>query len=126
MNAASGLLRERTFSVTIRPDGRAPGADHVEVEGDLDLVTRAQLESAVAACLHRQPRMIALNLRRVAFMDCAGTAGLLACCSRALAQHARLVVVEPSVAVTRILTPDLNATLGICRKEVSDAAVREL
>ena len=111
MTVSRPSARPTPFSATVLPDVR--DAALVEVVGDLDLESRDLLEAAVVACLHQKPRTVSLDLHRVTFMDCAGTTGLLACHSRAVAQEARLVVVDPSTAVTRILPRDVAAALGI-------------
>ena len=101
------------FSATVRPRTADAAAAYVDVSGDLDLEARELLEAAVITCLHARPPRVLLDLHRVTFMDCAGTKGLLACRQRAVAQDARLVVVEPSTAVTRVLTPEVAVALGV-------------
>lgn len=97
---------------------------YVDVSGDLDLPARELLEAAVVTCLHRRPLRGAVDLHRVTFMDCAGAAGLVRCRSRARAQDARLVVVDPSPAVTRVLTPPLRTMLGIARSGPDEEPVK--
>lgn len=101
------------FSATVRPHDADVSGAYVDVAGDLDLEARELLEAAVIRCLHTRPARVALDLHRVTFMDCAGTKALLACRVRAAAQDARLVVVAPSIAVTRVLTPEVAVVLGV-------------
>ncbi|QSR28495.1 hypothetical protein CFH99_22990 [Nocardioides aromaticivorans] len=105
--------RSPAFSASVRARGADPNGACVDVAGDLDLEARGLLEAAVITCLHARPPRVLLDLHRVTFMDCAGTKGLLACRVRAAAQDARLVVVEPSIAVTRVLTPEVAVVLGV-------------
>lgn len=113
MRSSFGICRTGAFAVTIRPRDEVDGASHVDVVGDLDLASRGRLVSAFATCLDQASRRVELDLRGVTFVDCAGRAGLLACCSRALTRDVRMVMVEPSPAVTRLLPPDLVTALGI-------------
>lgn len=99
-------------SATVRQDHVGTGRERVDMAGDLDIASRGLLEAAVTTCLHRHPREVAVGLHDVAFMDCAGAAGLVACWSRAVAQETRLVVVDPSPAATRILVPGLTPCSG--------------
>lgn len=99
------------FQFTISAEvERATGV--VVVGGDLDVTTTALLGAAVGACLDDRADTVALDLRGVRFMDCAGTAELLACRSRARSQSARLAVTHTSGAVERMLSPLLRQALA--------------
>lgn len=78
-------------------------ATRVNVEGELDLATSPQLDDA----LHRaeaDARLIVLDLRRLAFMDCSGLRVILAAHDRARRPGCRLVVVRGPTAVQRVFT----------------------
>lgn len=98
------------FSITAEVE-RSAGL--VVVGGDLDITTTALLGAAVNACLDERPRSIALDLRDVRFMDCAGTAELLHCRDRALERAAHLRLTHLSPAVERMLSPALRAALAV-------------
>ena len=78
-------------------------ATRVNVEGELDLATSPQLDDA----LHRaeaDARLIVLDLRRLAFLDCNGLRVILAAHHRAHRTEGRLVVVRGPTAVERVFT----------------------
>ncbi|MEV5000747.1 STAS domain-containing protein [Nocardioides sp. LML1-1-1.1] len=84
----------------------------VVVGGNLDVTTVALLGTAVDACLEARPHAVALDLRDVRFMDCAGTTELLRCRDRAAAHSARLRLSHLSGAVDRMLSPTLRKALA--------------
>lgn len=81
-----------------------PSASLLTVEGELDLATAGQVESAVAASAAGNLD-VALDLAGVTFMDCSGIHALSASQRIVNGGGGRLRLVALSPAVERILVP---------------------
>jgi anti-sigma B factor antagonist len=89
------------IDIVMSPDGRHA---RVNVGGELDGTTAHALTNAVAQVLHTSaPELVELHVAALTFLDCAGIRCLLTC--RTLVQEAdsRLILVDPSRQVTRVL-----------------------
>ena len=89
------------IDTVMSPDGRHAG---VNVGGELDGTTADALTNAVAQVLHPSaPELVELHVAAVTFLDCAGIRCLLTCLTAAQGADSRLILVDPSRQVTRIL-----------------------
>lgn len=82
-----------------------PPASLLTVEGELDLATAGQVESAVAASAAAGNLDVALDLAGVTFMDCSGIHALSASQRIVNGGGGRLRLVALSPSVERILVP---------------------
>ncbi len=103
-----------------------PDTATLHVEGELIAATSEILEGAVNACLRSAPRLVAVDLAHVRFMDSAGITALLNCRGRATAQRARLTVIRPNRTLIRLMRPEIRALLAVVPEpppgDVSDRA----
>ena len=96
----AAVPRSRGFSC---PAVELANATRVSPEGELDFATSPLLDDA----LHRaeaDARLIVLDLRRLAFVDCSGLRVIVAAHHRARRRGGRLVVVRGAAAIERVLT----------------------
>ena len=105
-------MAEVLYECTVTSEG-GPGTATLHVEGELTAATTDILEGAVNACLRSGPRLVAVDLAHVSFMDSAGITALLSCRGRATAQRARFTVIRPSRTLTRMMRPEIRALLAI-------------
>jgi anti-anti-sigma factor len=94
--AASPYLAS-SFSCTWEEGGS--GAAWVRVAGELDLLTSPKLEQTLGEA-QRYARLVALDLRELTFIDCAGVHVIL----DAQRAECRLVLVRGQAHVDRVLT----------------------
>jgi len=89
----------RTLSVETKWDGDAAT---VALNGELDLSTAPEVESALAGAEERGPDLLVLDLRGLAFMDSTGLRVVLAADGRARRDGRRLEVVPGPPQVHRV------------------------
>lgn len=82
----------------------------MSLTGHLDLSTVDALLDQVRAALADGPGCISVELSSITFIDCAGLSGLLRSQELAAEGDCRLVVIRPSVVVSRLLA--LTGTVG--------------
>src|SRR5690349_12408969 len=75
----------------------------LRVHGAIDLAERGRFDAAVHAALRRPRTVVELDLTDVDFMDSSGVQVLLGARRAVRAVNARLVLVDPSLAVLRVL-----------------------
>jgi anti-sigma B factor antagonist len=97
---ARGYGRVRGLYVDVRPGDRAV----VEVGGEIDLYSGAELRDELLRVLHRHGPRLILDLREVTFMDSAGIEVLLATRRRARLEGGWVHVARASPCVWRMLT----------------------
>ena len=83
-------------------DGRADMS--VVVVGEIDLVTAAQLESALGEAVEGSRRGVNLDLSRVEFIDARGIGVIVEARRRAAASGHELVITAASKAVRRVVS----------------------
>jgi anti-sigma B factor antagonist len=96
---ARGSGRARGLHVDVRP-GDQPV---VEVRGEIDLYSGAELRDELLRVLRRQGPRLFLDLREVTFMDAAGIEVLLATRRRAQLEGGWVRVVRASPCVRRLM-----------------------
>jgi anti-sigma B factor antagonist len=89
------------FGCTLRQSGR--DAAWVRVTGELDIATAPQLRQTLREAVLRARRVV-LDLRELAFMDCAGIHVILDASNHARQAEGRLVLVRGPSKVDRVLT----------------------
>ena len=87
------------FGCTLRQGGR--DVAWVRVTGELDIATAPQFEHSVREAQLRAQRVV-LDLRELAFMDCAGIQVIVAANNRARQTGGQLVVVRGPSRVDRV------------------------
>jgi anti-sigma B factor antagonist len=103
-----------TDQILARADARTPAfactATHggldaawVYVAGELDIATAPELEQALRES-HSQARLTVLDLRELAFMDCAGVHAIVDASLRARKDGRRLVLVRGRPDIYRMFT----------------------
>ena len=75
----------------------------VHVAGDLDIATTPQLERTLRES-QSQARLVVLDLRELAFIDCAGVHAIVAASSRARRAGCRLLLVRGPAQVDRVFS----------------------
>ena len=113
------LLGAPPWFTCARSDGRF-GTARVRLTGELDLATAPQLEQTLRKA-RVEGRRVVLDLRELAFMDCAGMGVIVAAAERARREDARLIVVRGPSHVDRVFT--LTGTSAVV--EFSDRHPRE-
>jgi anti-sigma B factor antagonist len=89
------------FRCTLRQSGR--DAAWVRVTGELDIATAPHLQQTLSRAELRARRLV-LDLRELAFMDCAGINVILDANNHAWQTECRLVLVRGPSRVDRLLT----------------------
>jgi anti-anti-sigma factor len=79
------------------------GAVHVELAGELDIATAAQLDDEMQRLEAEGRQLVVLDLRPLEFMDSSGLRALLSADSRARELGRRLVIVRGDDRVQRVL-----------------------
>ncbi|HET8977721.1 MAG TPA: STAS domain-containing protein [Solirubrobacteraceae bacterium] len=98
----------------------------VPVAGELDLASAVPMLDAVRAALRSRPQTLELDLSAVTFIDVAGLRAVITCRRMAVAHDARLVLVDPSHAVRRLVEMvGLGALFGVEAGEPADAALAD-
>jgi anti-anti-sigma factor len=87
------------------------GADSawVRVSGEIDIATIAQLQDALRQAQFRA-RLVVLDLRDLAFIDCSGVAAIVSATERARRVGRAVVILRGPPVVDRVFT--LTATAG--------------
>ncbi len=83
--------------------GGGRDAGWVHVAGELDIATAPQLERTLRE-RQSQARLVVLDLRELAFMDCSGVHAIINASIRARTAGHRLVLMHGSPDVNRVLT----------------------
>lgn len=89
--------------LTVEVSEPAPGRLQVVVHGELDLATTPRLLHAVLGPLAMGAADVTVSLRQVDFIDSTGVVGLLHLRDAIAGHGGRLVLVEPSERVQRVL-----------------------
>jgi len=90
----------------------------VEVSGDLDISTAAELMEALDAALS-EARLVVVDLSRLTFIDCTGIGALVAVHNRARRSQGELVLSSVSTQVSRLLDiTGTSARFGITSRSV--------
>lgn len=80
------------------------GLAHVVLNGELDLSTIARLEQELTRVEGERPETIALDLRRLSFLDSSGLRVVVSADQRARREGRRLVVVRGPETVQRVFS----------------------
>jgi anti-anti-sigma factor len=78
------------------------GAVLVQLSGDIDLAVEAALRDHFTTAIDLSPHL-AVDMRHVEFIDCAGLGTLMWARNRAVAQGGNFVLVSPSPQARRLL-----------------------
>jgi len=91
-----------TLSITVRPVEN--GAVHIHPAGEIDADNCGDLRETVGGLLAtEQPKLIKMDMSQVGFIDSVGIGSLVACYHAAAASGVRLLVINPTAYVHRIL-----------------------
>jgi anti-sigma B factor antagonist len=91
-----------TLSITVRTD--AGGTVHIHPTGEIDGDNAHEIRETVSRLLATsRPAMFKIDMSRVAFIDSVGIGVLVSCYHAAAASRIRLVVVNPTAYVHRLL-----------------------
>jgi anti-anti-sigma factor len=82
--------------------GSTEGATLITVDGELDVATADRLVGAVAELVERNEPIV-LDLRHVSFLDSSGMRALLEVSDHAAGLGRPVGLLQPSIAVTRLL-----------------------
>jgi anti-anti-sigma factor len=91
---------EGALEVTLE---RAKGGLVVRVGGELDLASGDKLERELIKAEKKAPELLVIDMRELSFIDSSGLRLLLVAAQRARDEKRRLVVVQGSPEVNRIL-----------------------
>ena len=89
------------FKVTSR---REREATVLVLSGELDLASHAALEHDIATALRSAPAAVVLDLGALVFVDVAGLRSMLALAGRARGVGTRLMLANPTAALTRLVS----------------------
>lgn len=89
------------IEVAERRDG---GVIHVMLEGELDLSTADEVEAAIQRAEEQRPKVIALDLSGLSFLDSSGLRLIVRADQRAREDDRRLVIVKGQEAVQRVFS----------------------
>jgi anti-sigma B factor antagonist len=91
-----------TLSITVRTD--AGGTVHIHPTGEIDGDNAHEIRETVSALLATgRPTMFKVDMSNVAFIDSVGIGTLVSCYHTAAASRVRLIVVNPTAYVHRLL-----------------------
>jgi len=74
----------------------------LRLRGELDVVGKDLLQDAISAVLDSSPRLLAVDLSGLAFMDCAGASVLRRASDQLAARQAKLQVTGAQPSVSRL------------------------
>lgn len=92
--------RNTLFSVTVDDINRTI---RIAPRGELDVTTVPAFERVIRACEQEPASTITLDLRNVTSLDSTGLHAIQQAWSRSLGNGHRLLLVEPSISVRRVL-----------------------
>ncbi len=91
-----------TLSITVHH--QTDGATRVSPHGEIDADNAHELRETIGSLLAtRTPRALTVDLAKVSFIDSVGIGALVGCHHLAAASQVRLVVVNPTAYVHRLL-----------------------
>jgi anti-anti-sigma factor len=111
-----------TLAITARTD--AGGTVHIQPIGEIDADNAYDLREAVSGLLAAgRPRMIKVDMAGVSFIDSVGIGALVSCYHTAAASDVRLIVVNPTTYVHRLLY--VSGLLGLFGSPARPPAQRD-
>ena len=110
--------RNTLFSVTVDDINRTI---RIAPRGELDVTTVPAFERVIRACEQEPASTITLDLRNVTSLDSTGLHAIQQAWSRSLGNGHRLLLIEPSISVRRVLEiRGIGAVLGDRQATVSN------
>jgi anti-anti-sigma factor len=89
------------IDIVMSPDGRHT---QVNLDGELDATTAGALTHAIGQVLHASaPELVELQVAALTFLDAAGIRCLLTCLNATKDAESRLILLDPSPEVNRVL-----------------------